>query len=129
LMINSMTTSALKNKEVVVFNAHAHRPIVSTEDLARAVDVILQSDDKRGIYNVASFNKNIGDVGMAVANYMGVPLINKGVSQTYDFTISSEKFTNTFNFEFNATVESVVKSITDKPYNDKWGRRDVIQGK
>jgi len=120
LMINSMTTSALKNKEVNVFNAHAHRPIVSTED---------QSGDKRGIYNVASFNKNIGEVDSAVANYMGVPLINKGVSPTYDFTISSEKFTNTFNFEFNATVESVVKSILDKPYNDKWGRRDVIQGK
>ena len=129
LMINSMTTSALKNKEVNVFNAHAHRPIVSTEDLARAIDAILQSGDKRGIYNVASFNKNIGEVGSAVANYMGVPLINKGVSPTYDFTISSEKFTNTFNFEFNATVESVVKYILDKPYNDKWGRRDVIQGK
>jgi nucleoside-diphosphate-sugar epimerase len=129
LMINAMTKSAIKNKEVVVFNTYAYRPILSTEDLARSIDAILQSDDKRGIYNVASFNKNIGNIGSIVANYMNVSLINKGVSQTYDFTISSEKFINTFNFKFNATVESIVKSIIDKPYNDKWERRDVIQGK
>lgn len=129
LMINSMTTSSLKNKQVVVFNAHAYRPIVSTEDLARSIDAILQSDDKRGVYNVASFNKNIGEIGKAVAEYMDVPLIDKGTSQTYDFTISSDKFINTFNFKFEATVESIVKSITDKPYNENWGRRDALQGK
>jgi nucleoside-diphosphate-sugar epimerase len=126
LMINSMTLSALKNKKVNVFNAHAHRPIVSTHDLCRAVDAIINSGDKRGIYNVASFNLNIGDVGRKVADHLNVELVDKGVSQTYDFMISSDKFKNTFNFEFESTVESIVDSITSNPISETWGRRDAI---
>ena len=126
LMINSMTTSALKNGEVNVFNAHAHRPIVSTFDIVRSIEAIINGGDNRGIYNVASFNHNIGEIGKRVANYMNVPLIDKGTSQTYDFTISSDKFKKTFNFEFESTVESIVQSILDQPFDDKWGRRDSV---
>lgn len=129
LMINSMTTSAIKLGRVELLNSRAYRPIVSTLDLARAVDAILQSSDKRGVYNIASFNKNIGDIGRAVANYMNVPLVDKGLSQTYNFTISSEKFRDSFNFEFQSTIESIIHSITSKPYNISWGRRDVIPRK
>lgn len=126
LMINSMTTSAIKNKEVNVFNAHAHRPIVSTNDIVRSVEAIIQGGDNRGVYNVASFNLNIGEIGKKVADYMGVPLVDKGVSQTYDFTVSSEKFMNAYNFKFEASVESIVQSILDNPFNENWGRRDAI---
>lgn len=128
LMINSMTTSALRKGEVNVFNAHAHRPIVSTQDIARSIEAIIESDDKRGIYNVASFNLNIGEIGKRVADYNRVPLVDKGTSLTYDFTISSEKFKKAFNFEFDSTVESIVQSILDKPYINTWGRRDSKHG-
>ena len=126
LMINSMTTSALKKGEVNVFNAHAHRPIVSTFDIVRSIEAIINGGDNRGIYNVASFNHNIGEIGKRVADYMKVPLIDKGTSPTYDFTISSDKFKKTFNFEFESTVESIVQSILDQPFDDKWGRRDSV---
>ena len=125
LMINSMTLSAKKDNCVKVFNAEAHRPIVSTTDLARAVIAVLEcEEDRRGVYNVSSFNMNIGDVGKRVADYMKVPLIDTGKSQTYDFMISSEKFEKAFNFKFEATVESIVQSILDKPHNKLWCRRD-----
>lgn len=128
LMINSMTSSALNKSEVNVFNAHAHRPIISTFDIARAIEAIIESkEDKRGIYNLASFNLNIGEIGKRVANYMKVPLVDKGRTITYDFVISSEKFKNAFNFEFDSSVESIVQSILDKPYNEKWGRRDSYE--
>lgn len=126
LMVNSMTLSAIRNKEVNVFNAHAHRPIVSTNDLCRAVETIIEGGDKRGVYNVASFNLNIGEVGKKVADYMNVPLVDKGNSVTYDFTISCDKFKNTFNFNFESTVETIVDSIVNNPIQDTWGRRDSI---
>lgn len=127
LMINSMTLSAMKTDEVNVFNAHAHRPIISTHDLARAVLAILDcKEDKRGIYNVASFNLNIGEIGQRVADYMKVPLRDKGNSQTYDFMVSSEKFKKAFNFEFEGTVESIVQSILDKPVNKLWSKREKL---
>lgn len=126
LMINSMTLSALRENKVKVFNARAHRPIVSTHDLCRAVDIILQNDDRRGIYNIASFNLNIGDIGARVASHMGVELIDTGNSTTYDFMVSSKKFEDAFNFQFQSSVETIVDSIKNREIKPTWGRRDFI---
>jgi UDP-glucose 4-epimerase len=127
LMINSMTLSALNNNVVNVFNGHAHRPILSINDLYRSVETIIETDkDLRGIYNVASFNDNILNIGKKVADYMGVKLVDKGTNFTYDFTISSEKFKNTFNFEFKDNIESIIDSIKNNEINPNWKRRDTI---
>lgn len=125
LMINSMTLSAIKNKEVNVFNGHANRPILSINDLCRAVETIIDcNEDKRGIYNVASFNDNILEIGKKISNFVGVKLNDNGKNFTYDFKISSEKFKNTFGFEFEDSVESIAKSILENPYNDNWQKRE-----
>lgn len=126
LMINSMTISALRDKSVNVFNGHAYRPIISTKDLSRAVEAIIDfPSDARGIYNAASFNENIYHIGSKVAEYINVPLNDRGKNFTYDFTVSSEKFEKTFNFKFDETVETIVKSILDNPFNDGWGKREI----
>lgn len=125
LMINSMTISAIKDKQVIVTNKHAHRPIVSINDLCRAVEIIIENkEDKRGIYNISSFNVNIGEVGQRVSYFMNVPLIDKGTNFTYDFQISTEKFENTYNFKFEDTVESIVNSILDNQLNPEWQKRE-----
>lgn len=127
LMINSMTMNALLHKEVNVFNAHAHRPILSINDLCRAVTTIVDSkEDKRGVYNLASVNHNIGEIGKMVAEYMGVVLNDKGSNYTYDFTISSDKFIDAFNFEFKDSVKTIVADILNKPHNKNWKKRETI---
>jgi len=125
LIINAMTLSALHNKNVVVYNEHAYRPIVSIRDMCRAVTAIIQSDKTaRGIYNIVSFNENIGQIGKRIAEYMNVPLINKGITGTYDFSISSEKFVDMYQFEFNDSIEDIVTSIINNPYNNNWSLRN-----
>lgn len=125
LMINSMTLSANTNKEVNVFNGYAHRPILSINDLCRAVETIIDSqEDKRGIYNIASFNENILEIGKKVANHIGVELKDNGKNFTYDFQISSEKFIKEFNFEFEDSVETIVQNILDNPHNNNWSKRE-----
>lgn len=125
LMINAMTTNALKNKCVEVFNGQAHRPILSIVDLVRAVETIVNSEvDKRGVYNLASVNHSIYDIGQKVANHLNVPVIDKGKNYTYDFTISSEKFIKEYNFEFTSTVESIADEVANCEFNNKWRRRD-----
>jgi len=127
LMINSMTLSSLNNKEVNVFNGFAHRPILSINDLVRAIRKIIETDEnKKGVYNVASFNDNILEIGKKVSEYTNVPLKDNGENFTYDFSISSQKFIDTFNFKFNDTVESIVQGILDNPHNNKWSKREKI---
>lgn len=125
LMVNAMTISATTDKKVNVMNGHAHRPILSVNDLCRAVETIIRDpDDKRGIYNLASVNHNILDIGNRVGNHLNVPVIDKGNNFTYDFSISSEKFIYTFDFSFKDTVESIVDTIVEGPYNLKWQKRE-----
>lgn len=125
LMVNAMTISGLYKHEVNVFNAHAHRPMLAMSDLCRAVETIVECpEDRRGIYNLASVNHNIGDVGRKVADHLGVPLVDKGSNFTYDFQISSEKFKQTFDFRFEGTVENMSESIAAHPYNLTWKKRE-----
>ena len=125
LMLNSMTLSAKQNSEVNVFNGHAHRPILSINDLYRSVETIIESnEDNRGIYNIASFNTNILNVGSRIAEYMGVKLNDNGKNFTYDFKISSDKFKSKFDFEFIDTVETIVESILTNPHNKNWSKRE-----
>lgn len=125
LMVNAMSLSALRNKEVNVFNGQAHRPILSINDLVRAVSTIIKSDkDNRGVYNIASVNHNINDIGKKVADYFAVPLIDNGKNFTYDFKISSEKFEKTYNFKFIDGVDSVINTILKNEFNTKWQKRE-----
>jgi nucleoside-diphosphate-sugar epimerase len=126
LMINAMTLTALKQKEVHVMNGHAHRPILSINDLVRSIETIIESTvDNRGIYNLASVNFNIKDIGTKVANYLNVPLIDKGNTQTYDFAIDSTKFMQTYNFSFKDTVETIIDSIVKEKINPSWSKRET----
>jgi nucleoside-diphosphate-sugar epimerase len=125
LMINAMTMSAIQSKKVNVFNGHAHRPILSIEDLCNSVKTIIEcKQDKRGIYNLNSFNENILEIGKKVAEATNSELVNKGENFTYDFKISSNKFIETFNYTPKATINSIIESILNNPHNPKWSKRE-----
>jgi nucleoside-diphosphate-sugar epimerase len=112
LMINAMTLNGMKNGYLQVSNGDNYRPILGMEDLVRGVCAIVESkEDRRGVYNMASFNTRIGDVGDKVGSILGCEVKNIDGTPSYDFTISSEKFKKAFNFEFKETVESIVDSI------------------
>jgi hypothetical protein len=95
--------------------------------LVRAINKIIDTEeDKRGVYNIASFNDNILEIGKKVSDYMNVPLKDNGKNFTYDFSISSQKFIDTFDFKFTDTVETIVQEILDNPHNNKWSKREKI---
>jgi nucleoside-diphosphate-sugar epimerase len=112
LMINAMTIAALQGNTLTASNRHCHRPILGMADLCRAVEAIAACDqDRRGIYNVASFNAAIGDIAQAVADAMNAVVLHGPDSQTYDFCINTSKFCQTFGFEFRESVPSIVEGI------------------
>lgn len=119
LMINSMTLDARNKGSLVAYNTENYRPILGTRDLCRSVETILRSGkDRRGIYNVASFNNNIGKIAQTISDMLGA-VVNypKSESPGYNFTIDTTLFRDTFGFKFEDTIESIVESIaTDKTF-------------
>jgi len=119
-MINAMTYNALQNQCVKLFNGDVKRSILGINDLLRAFDAILEGDDHRGIYNVASFTATAKKIATTVGSIVGVrveqsdptPNTNeKLANKTYDFGMDTSKFQNTYNFEFTETIESITKKL------------------
>jgi hypothetical protein len=98
---------------------------LSINDLCRAVETIIEcKEDNRGIYNVASFNNNIMNIGKNIADYIGVKINDNGKNFTYDFKISSEKFIKQFDFKFTDTIQTIVESILSNSHNKNWSKRE-----
>jgi len=128
LMINSMTLSAQKNGILNVFNGECYRPILGINDLVSGIEKIIESKhDHRGVYNMKSFNNTISNIGHEVAKVTNSTLIDKGKDFTYNFSILTDKFSNTYNFQFTDTVQSIVTDIIARPYNDKWSKREKYE--
>ena len=125
IMINAMTNSALRDGEIKLYIKDIMRPILGIEDLCRAIKTIIECDeDKRGLYNLASFNKTAEQIAYEVSDVLKIKVVEydadptqikntKLQTKTYNFSISTRKFCREFNFKFNETVESITKGIVD----------------
>jgi UDP-glucose 4-epimerase len=123
VMINAMVSSALINNEIKLYIKDIMRPVLGIEDLCKSVKTIIQtSEDKRGLYNLASFNKTAEQIAYEVSDVMGVKVTEYDVdptqtkntklqTKTYNFSISTKKFCKTFKFNFNETVETITNGI------------------
>ena len=103
------------------------RPILGINDLIRAIITIIDyNEDKRGIYNLASFNKSAEEIAYEVGRFINKPVVEREVSNNiinpklqtvcYDFKINTHKFEDTFNFKFNDTIESIVNSLKENTF-------------
>lgn len=111
LMLNRMVQTALAEGFVEIRNPGVNRPILAMKDLRRAVVAIIEGRGRPGIYNLASFNTTVRELGTTVASTLGVPLRVGEDVPTYDFSISTEKFRREFDFEFTESVGSVIADI------------------
>jgi nucleoside-diphosphate-sugar epimerase len=113
IMINSMVYNSIKNKKIDLYCKMTNRSILGINDLSRSIDVILScKSDHRGVYNLASFNSTSENIAKVVSEIMGVPIVEKeNYINNYDFSMNTDKFNKTFNFNFLETVESITNSI------------------
>jgi nucleoside-diphosphate-sugar epimerase len=113
LMINSMTKKSLYDGEIIVSNKNIKRPILGISDLSQAVKTIIDNPVS-GIFNLASFIDTVENISLGVGD-----MLNSKVQETlntagaYDFIMDTTKFKDTYNFTFNASIDSIVKELTD----------------
>ena len=125
VMINAMVNSALIDGHIKLYIKDTMRPILGINDLCKAIETIVKSDeDKRGLYNLASFNKTAEQIAYEVAGVMGVEVKEyetdptqvknvKSQTKAYNFSISTLKFRKEFKFKFQDTVESLATDLRE----------------
>jgi len=120
LIINTMFKNGLANQEITVNNPAIWRPIVSIEDATNAYVRAIEANERiSGIFNIASGNYTVGEVGdlvkMAMEEQLGirVRLTIKHKRDFRNYKVSSQKAENVLSFHPNHDVKSIVKNLIE----------------
>lgn len=115
IMLNAMYKASVQEGTIRVSNPSINRPILGLEDLCIAILSIIKIGDynKRGIYNVASFNATVKDIGQGASDFLSSRIvIEEDRPNAYDFMISTDSFCRTFGFSFKDTIQTILTEIT-----------------
>jgi len=120
LIINTMFKNGVRDREITVNNPAIWRPIVSIEDATNAYVRAIEASEKiSGIFNVASGNYTVGEVGdlvkMAIEEHLGFR-VHLAIDHKKDFRnykVSIQKAENTLSFHPNYDVKCVVKHLIE----------------
>jgi nucleoside-diphosphate-sugar epimerase len=120
LIINTMFKTAVKDRTITVNNPSIWRPLLSIEDAATAYIRAVEANYRlSGIFNVASGNYTVGEVGdlvrAAVEERLSIR-VNLNIRHIDDFRnykVSTEKATNVLSFHATGDVKSIVNNLID----------------
>ena len=111
LIVNSMVHNAIVNNIIPVSNEKSSRSILFLPDLLRAIQIILETPNKSGIYNLSSFDSTIGEIAKSVSELLDTPVEQSTSENNYSFTITSEKFMREFGKFSTTDFRSLVQDL------------------
>jgi nucleoside-diphosphate-sugar epimerase len=120
LIINTMFRNAMKEQVININNPSIWRPLLSIEDAATAyIRAIEANPQLSGIFNVASGNYTVGEVGdlvrTAIEERLGLrPKVHiKHIQDFRNYKVSTEKARNVLSFHAKDDVKSIVGHLID----------------
>ncbi len=120
LIINTMFKSAMKDRLITINNPSIWRPILSIQDAATAYIRAIEANGKiSGVFNIASGNYTVGEVGdlvkAAIEERLGIPirLIIKHVQDFRNYKVSIEKAKNVLSFHPADDLKAIVTNLID----------------
>ena len=121
LIINRMTADALNEKIITVSNSTAFRSCLGIKDLCSAVVAILDNltnvKSNSSLYNLCSINHSIDEIANKISKVTNSKIIYGVDTPTYNFSMSTKKFEEEFNFTFKDTVETIVNNLITHSIN------------
>ena len=118
LVVNTMFKSALNDGIINVNNPAIWRPILSIEDAATAYIRAIESNDKiSGVFNVASGNFTVGEIGdlvkSGIKKYLGLKarLKIKYMQDYRNYKVSIGKAKKVLSFHPKHDIESIIESL------------------
>src|SRR5580700_9687439 len=120
LIINTMFKSAMIDRAVTINNPSIWRPILSIQDAVTAYIRAIEANHKiSGVFNIASGNYTVGEVGdlvkAAIEERLGIPirLIIKHIEDFRNYKVSIEKAKNVLSFHPTDDLKSIVMNLID----------------
>lgn len=120
LVVNTMFKTALTEKAITINNPAIWRPILSINDAAMAyIRAIEANETISGIFNIASGNYTVGEIGdlvkAGVKKYLNlnVDLNIKHIKDFRNYKVSFDKAKKVLSFHPQNGVESIIKDLVD----------------
>jgi nucleoside-diphosphate-sugar epimerase len=124
LIINTMFKSAIRDRTITINNPSIWRPLLSIQDAATAyIRAIEANQNISGVFNVASGNYTVGEVGDLVKDAIeerlkiSVHLIIKHIQDFRNYKVSIEKAKNVLSFHPVHDLKSIVSDLIDNMEN------------
>jgi nucleoside-diphosphate-sugar epimerase len=140
LIVNTMFKFAVTEKRIVVNNPSIWRPIVDIRDAATAYLRAIQADySLSGVYNIASGNYTVGQVGDIVKNEMEnltgahIDIDMKNIKDFRNYKVTIEKAITYLGFQPQYSIHHIIKDLYEhrecfKDYNkDNYYNIRVLQ--
>jgi nucleoside-diphosphate-sugar epimerase len=120
LIINTMFKSAMKDRTITINNPSIWRPILSIQDAATAYIRAIEANHKiSGVFNVASGNYTVGEVGDLVKSAieerlgMSIHLIINHIQDFRNYKVSVEKAKTVLSFHPSHDLKSIVADLIE----------------
>jgi len=94
LVVNGMTRDAVAHGVVHVYGGHQRRPLLAVQDAAEFIALQVMAEvPKPDVYNLASENLTIAEVGERVADHTGASLVTVAAESQdqRDYVVSTQK--------------------------------------
>jgi nucleoside-diphosphate-sugar epimerase len=129
LIVNTMFRSAMRDGVININNPSIWRPLLSIEDAATGYVRAIEANPRlSGIFNVASGNYTVGEVGDLVRSVIEerlgsrVKVHIKHIQDFRNYKVTTEKAKNVLSFHAKDDVRSIAGNLIDNM--DKWGNWD-----
>ena len=120
LVVNTMFKTAISTKTINVNNPAIWRPVLGIQDAATAYIRAIESNVSiSGIFNVASGNYTVGEIGDLVKSGvkkhldLNVELNIKHIEDYRNYKVSIEKATKVLSFHPQFGVEKIIKDLAE----------------
>lgn len=120
LIINTMFKNAMRERTITINNPSIWRPLLGMQDAVTAYIRAIEANQKiSGVFNVASGNFTVGEVGdlvkSAIEERLGTPihLVIKHIQDFRNYKVSIEKAKNVLSFHPAHDVKTIVRDLID----------------
>jgi nucleoside-diphosphate-sugar epimerase len=120
LIINTMFKNAMRERTITINNPSIWRPLLSIQDAVTAYIRAIEANHKiSGVFNVASGNFTVGEVGdlvkSAIEERLATPihLVIKHIQDFRNYKVSIEKAKNVLSFHPAHDVKTIVGDLID----------------